>query len=220
MVTGITILEQHEVKVSHLQRFERIQKSMPKILKEFHDKIKDLKNEDLENEYLYLRGSETFYPQVTNYYLKVVNLFTSEPLTDEMVGLEQLENLYFTCLSYLQVGKGEEMESFTFNDVEYFLPKPAMVGEEIGTFLKVQSYAKDPINNMHHIISHLCRPEGEDYNIEVNLNRAESFRQLSLQTALNVSFFLQKLLVLYRKRLKNSMNQEVLKRITRLQKDS
>lgn len=220
MVASITILEQNEIKVSHLQRFERIQKSMPKALKEFHELIKDLSNEDLETEYLKLRASETFYPQITNYYLKVVNLFTSEPLTDEMVGLEQLENLYFTCLSYLQVGKGEEMESFTFNDIEYFLPQPAMVGEEIGAFLKVQSYAKDPINNMHHIISHLCRQQGEDYNIEVSLKRAESFRQLPLQTALNVSFFLQKLLVLYSKRLKNYTNQEVLKRITRLQKDS
>lgn len=99
----------------------------------------------------------------------------------------------------------EKITEFTHNDVTYKLPRDKnvlgsvrpMAEEQTITFTEsvdLQLYAdkmqKGKLEVMANVISIICRPEGEEYDEEVSLARAEEFMTLPMTVVWEVFFYL------------------------------
>jgi hypothetical protein len=101
--------------------------------------------------------------------------------------------------------KAKGIKSFAHEEQVYFLPETKTVINDQRTFadataiefaesadleLHSRSMAGGKFEVAANIISILCRPEGEVYNEDVSLKRAESFRSLSMSVFYEVFFCL------------------------------
>lgn len=94
----------------------------------------------------------------------------------------------------------EDFKSFEFNGVEYFMPNKFMEGSTVIEYMEssqFQAYYSKLKEGMWgalpFVIAIVAKPEGEIYNKDNTVLRGEAFKDLDLQTAMNVNFFLMRL---------------------------
>lgn len=119
-----------------------------------------------------------------------------------------LATIYLHIKKFLEPPKKSNIESFIFNDVEYFLPKSksdyfgnvfpmaeATFGEIVEA-MQIKEMSDAFIDNNYlalpYQIAILCRPKGEEYNDSIINKRAEMFKGLSMDVVWQIAFFLIK----------------------------
>ena len=103
--------------------------------------------------------------------------------------------------------KPEEIESFEFNGETFLLPKSLKVfdkylpghSEKSLTFVEGQGLFRAYVDtqekgNLRMLIAIYCRPEGEEYNEQKAIERAEQFGELPMSVAWEVFFCITELL--------------------------
>lgn len=197
---------------------QKIEANKPEILRKFEE----IEEEEDRKAYLDLLGPKELERATISYYMREIQFFTNMRLehlpllpvnNKEGIDIFGLRNLIRR--SFLET-KAEEISSFRFKGVTYYLPpsppnlfdpskKDYMRGAKIGEYSTaselLRAYRlmeKGSIEGLLNVIAVLCRRKGEelpvypDEQTKFIKERAELFKDLDYQTALNVGFFLSK----------------------------
>ena len=126
----------------------------------------------------------------------------------EKLRSEDMFTIYNMMLNFLNAPEQEEKKSFTFKKVTYYLPSSKLdyFGNEIkmadATFgevieaMQVQDLDKSFVDNNYKVLPYqiaiLCRPKGEEYDDQKVAERAELFKNLTMDIVWSVAFFLMR----------------------------
>jgi len=123
----------------------------------------------------------------------------------ESMDIEQLEAAYWAIeldLSIYDFKPSEDFTGFLIGNTEYLLPKQHMIGSTVIEFTEAANFELnfEGVENgnwvaMLDVMAVICRPKGEVYNYtEANhIARKNTFKNVTMDNILNVSFFLLKL---------------------------
>lgn len=117
------------------------------------------------------------------------------------MAVNDLEILFGNCSRSVSVFNiDEDFKSFEFEGVEYLLPEKFMEKSTVIEYMEAaqyQAYYSKLEGGMWEalsfVIAIICRPEGVKYDEGQVLINGEAFKNLSLEVAMNVSFFLMRL---------------------------
>ena len=200
-----------EITLKQFKTFEKEFKIKSKGIELFFSKMGNCSENELQDLWITIKNdTDIFLYDDCPYMLKIVNIFSSNRLLDSQVSIQVLEELFFSLVALINTYKPKEISEFEHAGFIFELPKPDLSNIVIGEFLEAQKNVKDPIQNFNQLLSNIVKVKGKDLTLE----QFRSFDTLSLDKVLDVSFFLQQLLVLYTKRLKNYTSQQILKKIT------
>lgn len=211
----------HEITLDEFIRVISI--DMPEKLVDLYSHLNDDKLYSESFDKIGFEDSVKIFPE---YYGKIIAILTDIPQEIiDLISWEYRTSLYYKCfhpvclsgissapLSFSVTGKvesfePEEVESFTFEDEKYFLPKSLrisgmsvpMAGEPIITFTEASDIlatwhkASEKVVDLAMIAAIYCRKEGEKYSQEIALARAEKFKKLPMSVIWRLFFCITRL---------------------------
>ena len=168
---------------------------------ELQKKLKEDDNEDIGFYQIVLEYREHFN--------KLFQTFTGiEPSIIDRIKADNIYTTYMYIMNFLKEPDYNKIDSFTFKKNKYYLPKSKVdyFGNEIemaeASFGEVveamqvqemdKSFQENNFKVLPYQIAMLCRRKGEDYNDQIIKERAEVFKELTMDIVWQVAFFLIK----------------------------
>ena len=168
---------------------------------ELQKKLKEDDNEDIGFYQIVLEYREHFN--------KLFQTFTGiEPSIIDRIKADNIYTTYMYIMNFLKEPEYNKIDSFTFKRKKYYLPKSKVdyFGNEIemaeASFGEVveamqiqemdKSFQENNFKVLPYQIAMLCRRKGEDYNDQIVKERAEVFKELTMDVVWQVAFFLIK----------------------------